>query len=107
MESIEKRVPFVLTELPFQERKIILTSVVTSVKLRMAIVQKKLKQARARLSEFEAKYKCTFEQFEKGFPEKASLEHHEDYVEWGFWYDVSKESKAILDTYCFFLGEGK
>jgi len=107
MDPIEKRVPFVLTELPFQERKIILTSVVTSVKLRMAIVQKKLKQARTKLGEFEAKYKCTFDQLEKGFPEGASLEHHEDYVEWGFWYDVYKESEAILDTYCFFLGEGK
>ncbi len=51
-------------------------------------------------------YKCTFEEFEKGFLEEASLEHHEDYVEWGFWHDVYKESEAVLDTYRFFLGEG-
>ena len=107
MDLMEERVPYILNELPFQERKVILSSVVTSVKLRMAIVQKKLEQAITRLAEFESKYKCTFEEFEKGFPEEASLERHEDYVEWSFWHDSYKESEAVLDTYRFFLGEGK
>ena len=107
MDLMEERVPYVLKELPFQERKVILNSVITSIKLRMAIVQKKLEQAKTRLAEFETRYKCTFEEFEKRFPEEASLEHHEDYVEWGFWHDVYKESEAVLDTYRFFLGEGK
>ncbi|KFI34465.1 hypothetical protein HY00_01570 [Peptococcaceae bacterium SCADC1_2_3] len=73
MDMMEERVPYVLNELPFQERKVILNSVVTSVKLRMAIVHKKLGQARTRLAEFETRYKYTFEEFEKGFPEEASL----------------------------------
>ncbi|MEW6273563.1 MAG: hypothetical protein AB1556_00370 [Bacillota bacterium] len=107
MNLMEERVPYVLNELPLQERKIILSSVATSVKLRMTIIQKRLEEARGKLGEFEAKYKCDFEQFEDNFPSEASLEHHEDYVEWGFWHDVYKEAEAVLNTYSFFLGEDK
>ncbi len=72
--------------LPDHERERIIRH---GVALRAADLQKRLFLANSKVRAFAEHYRTTLEQLEKaGLPDNASLEMHEDYIQWRHWAGV-------------------
>lgn len=61
--------------------------------LRLPFLEGRLMQARDNIRNLERKYNTTLNQLKaKGLPNDAGYEMHEDFIEWEYWDDVSKET---------------
>ncbi|NPV81083.1 MAG: hypothetical protein HPY52_12575 [Firmicutes bacterium] len=104
MERIELRIPHALNMLPNKEKGIFSRAIASSAKLRMATLEKRLKDAQTMLQRFENKYGKSYRDFESSFPDDADMEIHEDLVEWAFWDRVAEDCSAAINGYRLLTG---
>ena len=65
--------------------------------------RKELRDIKKRLTQYEKKYTCTFQDFEANFPEDANHEIHEDWVEWSYWNDLHSKVESLIGELEFAL----
>ena len=69
----------------------------TETEGRLALAERKIKA-------FERRYKTTITQLRReGLPDDASIEMHEDFIEWSGWQRTYEESRQILSSLKPFL----
>lgn len=70
---------------------------VTEAEGRLALAERKI-------AAFERKYRTTLDQLqEHGLPDDASMEMHEDFIEWSGWQRTHEEARQTLDALQPFL----
>ena len=85
-----------IAELPEQEMMSILRQ--GSV-LRLPYLEQRLRHAQGRIRHFEAKHATTLQQLlDKGLPDDAGYQLHEDFIEWEHWADIAQETQAVIDN---------
>lgn len=104
MERMEVRIPRVLSMLPESEKGTFSKTIASSAKLRVAVLEKRLREAQAMLQKFEDKYGKTYPDFERDFPDNADIQTHEDLVEWAFWDRVAGDCSAAIEGYKLLTG---
>ena len=67
--------------------------------------RRELKNIRKHITLYEKKYKCKFKDFEANFPEDASHEIHEDWVEWSFWNELNSKVESLVKELEFALSQ--
>ena len=67
--------------------------------------EKELREAERKLASFERRYGKELKAFERSFPVRASVQMHEDLVEWSFWHDVWEKSRQVVKDLRFCLGQ--
>jgi hypothetical protein len=67
--------------------------------------EKELREAERKLASFERKYGKELNAFERSFPVRASVQMHEDLVEWSFWRDAWEKSRQVVEDLRFCLGQ--
>lgn len=67
--------------------------------------EKELREAERKLASFERKYGKELKAIERSFPAHASVQMHEDLVEWSFWHDVWKKNRQVVKDLRFCLGQ--
>jgi len=104
MERMEVRIPRVLSMLPESEKGTFSKTIASSAKLRVAVLEKRLREAQAMLHKFEDKYGKAYPDFERDFPDNADIQTHEDLVEWAFWDRVARDCSAAIEGYKLLTG---
>lgn len=105
MERMEQRIPHALSMLPESERSTFSRAIASSAKLRVTVLEKKLKEARAMLQKFEDRYGKAYPDFERDFPDNANMQTHEDLVEWAFWDRVARDCFTAIEGYKLLTGQ--
>ena len=85
--------------LPESEKGTFSKAIAASAKLRVAVLEKRLREARAMLRKFEDKYGKAYPDFERDFPDNADIRTHEDLVEWAFWDRVARDCFTAIEGY--------
>ena len=68
--------------------------------------EKELREADRKLASFKRKYGKELKAFERSFSVRASVQMHEDLVEWSFWHDVWEKNQQVVKDLRFCLGQG-
>lgn len=98
MEKIEK-LPRALSELPTEEKKYVYKGLETLAKVRILELQKKINIAKEKNRAFKDKYCMDFNVYSSNFPDDATIEQHEDFIEWEFWSITEKKYRDALTKY--------
>lgn len=104
MERMEVRIPRVLSMLPESEKGTFSKAIASSAKLRVAVLERRLREGRAMLRKFEDEYGKTYPDFERDFPDNADIQTHEDLVEWAFWDRAARDCSAAIEGYKLLTG---
>ena len=105
MEYVETRIPDVLRLLPDVERGAFSRAISSSAKVRMAVLERRLDEARGELRRFESKYGRDFSAFESGFADDADMSSHDDLVGWAFWRQIAIDCSSAINGYRLLIGE--
>lgn len=106
MKKIEK-LPTALFELPAEEKKYVYKGLATLAKVRILDLQKKINIAKEKNKFFKEKYDMEFDVFSSSFPDDATIEQHEDFIEWEFWSQTEKKCSDDLNKYNNLAGQNK
>ena len=69
-----------------------------------SVAEDRLTLAKRKIAAFERKYNTTFEHLqEAGLPDDASIEMHEDFIEWAGWQRTYEEAQQTLKALQPFL----
>ncbi len=105
MERMELRISHALSMLPESEKGTFSKAIASSAKLRVAVLEKRLREARAMLRKFEDRYGKAYPDFEGDFPDSADMQSHEDLAEWAFWDRVARDCFAAIEGYKLLTGQ--
>lgn len=93
-QSSEKTIESVFFSLSANEKRAIISS---GAAIYLSSLKKGLFLARAKIREFEEKYGISLEELdEKGLPDDADFQMHEDYLMWHHWEDKSRKYKRQI-----------
>ena len=99
MAKVTLEVPNALSDLPGEERDLLLNRALRSAtKERIEQVAQELRECENRIDGFIKKYNMDFDAFEKKVEAQVfgGVDVQEDYHEWYFWRECKKKAEGIL-----------
>lgn len=101
MAKITMDIPGALSDLPDEERNLLLSRAVrTATKERIEQLEQELKECEEKIREFSGKYNISFDDFERKIEaqEFLGVNYQEDYHDWYFWCEARQRVEDVLRT---------
>lgn len=101
MARITMNIPGALSDLPDEERNLLLSRAVrTATKERIEQLEQELKECAERIGELSGKYNMSFDVFERKMEtqEFFGVDYQEDYHDWCFWRESKQRVEDVLRT---------
>lgn len=97
MQTITVKVPNIIADIFKSEQEEILESTMRHLIFsRLVEKRKKFNDANRKISAFEKRYGMKFKEFVDSFPDDASINQHEDWVEWSHYQEVRDRLGSLI-----------
>jgi len=97
MQTITVKVPNIIANIYKSEQEEITESAMRHLIFsRLGEKRRKFNTANKKIAAFEKRYGMNFEQFVDTFPDDASLNQHEDWVEWSHFQEVRDRLDSLI-----------